>query len=188
MYIKAGIIDLNDSHAQVVSVMKIYHPGYDGDVHDIALLHLAKPLNLDKNTVEPVKLNADPKFPDLTAKVMAAGWGATDPEGQTFSDILKKTTLPVIGCDSDVPTEYVCAGDKKGKDTCQGDSGGPLVVEQTADLVPTVDPTEPVPGIHALQIGIVSFGGDKCGQRGAYTRVATYIDWINKTIADNSNK
>ena len=186
--IKAGIIDLNDPDAQMVGVKKIYHPGYDGDVHDIALLHLAKPLSLDNKIVAPVKLNADPKIPGPTAIVMVAGWGATDPEGQTFPDTLKKTTLPVIGCDSDVATEYVCAGDKKGKDTCEGDSGGPLVIQQTADLVRTVDPADPVPGLHAVQIGIVSFGGDKCGQRGAYTRVAAYIDWINKTIADNSKK
>ncbi len=185
--IKAGLIDLNDSHAQVVAVKEIYQPGYDGEIHDIALLHLAKPLTLDHKTVELVKLNADPKFPALIAKVMVAGWGATDPEGQTFPDTLQKTSLPVIGCESDVPTEYVCAGDKKGHDTCQGDSGGPLVVQQTADVAATLDPAESVPGIHALQIGIVSFGGDTCGQRGAYTRVAAYIDWINKTIADNSN-
>ncbi|MEP7288489.1 MAG: serine protease [Chloroflexota bacterium] len=186
--IKAGIIDLNDSSAQAVGVTKIYLLGYDGDIHDIALLHLAKPLKLDNKTVEAVKLNADLQFPDLTAKVMVAGWGATDPDGQTSSDTLKKTTLPVISCESDVATEYVCAGDKKGHDTCQGDSGGPLVVQQIADPTATVDPADLVPGIHALQIGIVSFGGDKCGQRGAYTRVATYIDWINKTIADDSNK
>lgn len=186
--IKAGMIDLNDSHAQVVGVTAIYHPGYDGDIHDIALLRLTQPLKLDSKTVAPVKLNTNSKFPDTNAKVMVAGWGATDPDGQVFSDTLKKITIPVIGCTSDTPTEYVCAGSKNGRDTCQGDSGGPLVVQQTADLAATLDPNDPVPGTHALQIGIVSFGGNKCGQRGAYTRVADYMDWINKTISDNTDK
>lgn len=184
--VKAGIIDLNDPHAQVVNVTKIYDPGYDGDIHDIALLHLAEPLSLDNKTVAPVKLNAAPKFPDLTTNVMVAGWGFTDPNAQKSTSTLQKITIPVIGCDSDTAAEYVCAGDQNGKDTCQGDSGGPLVTLQTAGTAATADPTEPVPGIHALQIGIVSFGGDKCGLQGAYTRVASYIDWINKTIADNS--
>ncbi len=186
--IKAGIIDLNDPQAQVVSVTKIYQPGYNGDIHDIALLHLAKALHLDNTTIAPVKLNTKPEFPDISMTVMVAGWGATDPNGQTFSDTLKKITIPITGCASDATAEYICAGTKNGKDTCQGDSGGPLVTQQTADMASTADATQLVPGIHALQIGIVSYGGDKCGQSGAYTRVAFYIDWINKTIADNNDK
>jgi hypothetical protein len=62
------------------------------------------------------------------------------------------------------------------------------VVQQTADLSATPNPakaTQPVPGVHALQIGIVSFGGTKCFSGSAFTRTSSYIDWINQTIADN---
>jgi trypsin len=186
--IKAGILDLSDPQAQVVGVTKIYHPGYDGEIHDIALLHLAKPLHLNNKTAATVKLNTNPKFPGMSTRVMVAGWGATDPDGETFSDTAKKITIPVTGCDSDTTAEFICAGNINDKDTCQGDSGGPLVTLQSADMTPTADSSEPVPGIHALQIGIVSYGGEKCGQSGGYTRVAFYIDWINTTIADHNQK
>jgi len=191
--IKAGIISLTDPKAQVVGVAKIYQPGYDGNIHDIALLRLAKPLKLDNKTVAAIKLNADPAFPTMSATVMVAGWGATDANGQVYPDKLKKVTVPIIGCDSDTTAEYVCAGNKHGKDTCSGDSGGPLVVPQPADLpTTTANPGKttpdvvPSPGIHAIEIGIVSFGGDKCFSGSAFTRTSSYIDWINQTIADDS--
>ena len=184
--VKAGIISLSDSHAQVVGVTHIYQPGYDGTIHDIALLHVDSPLELDNETVASISLNANPKFPQMSTEVMVAGWGATDPNGQIFPDTLKKVAIPVISCDSDVQGEYVCTGDKKGNDTCSGDSGGPLVVQQTADFTSKQTSTELLPGIHALQIGVVSFGGEKCSLGSAFTRTSAYIDWINKTIADNT--
>jgi secreted trypsin-like serine protease len=185
--IKAGIIDLNDTTAQVADVTKIYDPGYDGNIHDIALLHLAKPLKLNNKTVAAINLNTDPDFPKKDATLMVAGWGALDPKGEKYVDTLKKVTLPLTTCEPDTASDYVCAGGKGGKDTCQGDSGGPLVVQQAADSAATIDPTALVPGINALQIGIVSYGGDRCGQRGAYTRVAVYNDWITKIMSESSN-
>jgi secreted trypsin-like serine protease len=185
--IKAGIVDLNDRSAQVVNVTKIFEPGYDGNTHDIALLYLAAPLRLDNKTTALVALNADARLPAIPARVMVAGWGATDPDGQTASDTLKKITVSLAGCPSDTTSDYICAGDKNGKDTCQGDSGGPLVTEQTPATAPATSTPMPTPGTHALQIGIVSYGEGKCGVRGAYTRVAAYIDWINTTMAANAD-
>ena len=184
--VKAGIISLSDSHAQMVGVTHIYQPGYDGTIHDIALLHVDSPLALDNKTVASIMLNANAKFPQMGTKVIVAGWGATDIEGQIFPDILKKVAIPVIGCDSDVQGEYVCTGDKKGNDTCSGDSGGPLVVQQTAELTSKQSSNAFLPGIRAIQIGFVSFGGEKCSLGSAFTRTSAYIDWINKTIADNT--
>ena len=61
-----------------------------------------------------------------------------------------------------------CFGGKK-SDSCQGDSGGPLIcVENNTPILR----------------GIVSFGKG-CGRPGLpgiYTRVSTYIDWIDDTI------
>merc|ERR1712130_896988 len=62
----------------------------------------------------------------------------------------------------------MCFGGRK-SDSCQGDSGGPLIC---------VEANTPV-----LR-GIVSFGKG-CGRPGLpgiYTRVSTYIDWIDETI------
>ena len=64
--------------------------------------------------------------------------------------------------------KMMCFGGQK-SDSCQGDSGGPLVCVED--------------GVPILR-GIVSFGKG-CGRPGLpgiYTRVSTYIDWIDESI------
>lgn len=58
-------------------------------------------------------------------------------------------------------------------DTCQGDSGGPLQIIHTKTKMATV-------------VGIVS-AGYSCGNAlpGIYTRVATFIDWIESYVWPN---
>lgn len=56
----------------------------------------------------------------------------------------------------------------------QGDSGGPLAQVNEND--------EPV------IVGIVSWGMYPCGSVGApsvYTRVSSFVDWINKKMSEN---
>lgn len=64
----------------------------------------------------------------------------------------------------------ICVGrNVPGKDSCQRDSGGPLVAK--FDNVIKL-------------VGIVSWGNG-CAQAaypGVYTRVASYLDWINQHI------
>lgn len=70
-------------------------------------------------------------------------------------------------------TQY-CAYDPLGqKDSCQGDSGGPL------QIYPYGTPVSKV-------VGVVSFGVS-CGSSfpGIYTRVASYIDWIEQHVWPN---
>ncbi|XP_077970517.1 serine protease 30-like [Styela clava] len=65
-----------------------------------------------------------------------------------------------------IPSDHFCAGfEEGGIDTCQGDSGGPLVCMKSSVYVAR---------------GITSFGeGCAVAQRpGAYTDVATYMNWI----------
>ena len=71
-------------------------------------------------------------------------------------------------------TTQFCAGDVTGqKDTCHGDSGGPGMVLQ------------PLNGKWRwFQVGIVSWGIG-CAQKGEvgyYTKVSSYLDWINNII------
>lgn len=63
----------------------------------------------------------------------------------------------------------VCAGGN-GTSACQGDSGGPLSCFDN--------------GVWVLE-GITSFGSDDCvtHQPSVYTRVSSFVDWIDLTIA-----
>jgi len=54
----------------------------------------------------------------------------------------------------------------------EGDSGGPLSIELNER--------------HVL-VGIISFGTIQCDGRlpGVYTKVSSYVDWIQDTISEN---
>ena len=60
-----------------------------------------------------------------------------------------------------------------GVDSCGGDSGGPLVYR---DGNHEGDPW--------FLIGVISFGTKECavGKPGVYTKVASYLEWIEKNM------
>jgi len=66
--------------------------------------------------------------------------------------------------------KQLCAGNEMA-DACAGDSGGPLLHLNENYLW--------------MVAGIVSFGPSSCAREvpGVYTKVASYIDWINKEIS-----
>lgn len=64
----------------------------------------------------------------------------------------------------------ICTGNRRGTGSCKGDSGGPLVDVEKNTLV-----------------GIVSWGYP-CAydyMPDMYTRVDSYLDWINGTMMEN---
>lgn len=70
----------------------------------------------------------------------------------------------------------LCALDYNGKnDSCFGDDGGPIQVFEGNSNVATI-------------VGVVSFGYEPCGSvfPSIYTRVATYLDWIERNVWPNS--
>ncbi|KAJ8926768.1 hypothetical protein NQ314_020886 [Rhamnusium bicolor] len=75
------------------------------------------------------------------------------PQAVTLNENIDVISLPSPGAGS-----YEGSG---GKGTCNGDSGGPLVVGNE-------------------QIGLVSYGASGCpsGYPSAYTRIASFLDWI----------
>lgn len=69
-----------------------------------------------------------------------------------------------------IASSQICAGGEFAKDSCDGDSGGPLM--------------RPAYMKRWYLEGIVSFG-NRCGLEGwpgVYTRVADYVDWIQRSI------
>lgn len=75
-----------------------------------------------------------------------------------------------------VTDNMLCAGELQGgKDTCQGDSGGPLQIVLNKPYC-----------MYSI-VGVVSFG-KFCGfahQPAIYTKVAHYLDWIEKIVWNN---
>ncbi|XP_031685460.1 granzyme A isoform X2 [Oncorhynchus kisutch] len=159
---------------------RVPHPCYDPEfkVNDIMLLKLDKKVKLTKE-VRPLALPVP--VPDVQAGTpcSVSGWGATENNAKTMSDVLKSTNVTVIDrrkCNSAdyynmtpiITYSMLCAGsvDKTRVDSCQGDSGGPLVCGGELR-------------------GVVSFG-TKCGIKtkpGVYTLISKmYLDWINKTM------
>ena len=177
-----------------VSAAKVdIHSGYSpsGEVHDIALITLSRPVT----GVATVRIPTLAQWAALTSSgsaVKSAGWGTTSSGGSLPDDFLVAdlTVIPDAVCSSPgstyrvgsvtyegiggtfEPDQMICAGGATSSgrpiDTCQGDSGGPLVSGSTL-------------------VGIVSWGlgcaGYDDGQQirltpGVYTRLGTFLPWL----------
>ncbi|KAJ8916286.1 hypothetical protein NQ315_016427 [Exocentrus adspersus] len=100
---------------------------------------------------------------------LVSGWGLLDGEGADISPALQEVNITVISnqqCKQvyDIVIDsQICTQGTAGEGACQGDSGGPLVVGNT-------------------QVGIVSYGAGGCppGYPSAYTRITSYLDWLEE--------
>ncbi|XP_046459164.1 trypsin Blo t 3-like isoform X2 [Daphnia pulex] len=125
-----------------------------------------------KTTKKPAVLRAFSTYTNVSAII--AGWGTTSFGGSISSTLLKAnvTILDNSICSGQygstfVPANQLCAA-APGKDTCQGDSGGPVIV-------------------NGVVVGITSYGNG-CADpdfAGVYTRVSSYVGWIQTTRANN---
>jgi transmembrane protease serine 3 len=184
MTVSAGahIISRPSSTQQTVSISKaVPHENYNEEttLNDIAILKLSSPIKFSTG-VQPVCLPA--KGEQAAGEGTVAGWGLTEEGGDDTSDLLLQVGIPIISttsCQRQYSsagvgingTAMICGGFAAGgKDSCQGDSGGPFVFKGTSG--------------YTLQ-GVVSFGVGcaRPGLPGVYSRVSTYIDWINNKIA-----
>ncbi|XP_055596422.1 CLIP domain-containing serine protease B4-like [Uranotaenia lowii] len=176
----------NDPPVDVGIGKLIVHKGYNKHslINDIALIKLKNPVEFT-DFVSPICLPTAPKTKNKNTDKMvftAVGWGNTEHKNSTYEYgsryklEVKLNGVNITYCkevyDEDFLESQMCAGAEKGKDTCQGDSGGGLVAQ--------------VDGYY-YEYGIVSWGRG-CGQRdipGVYTRVASYLDWIEDNIKNN---
>ncbi|KAI4504473.1 hypothetical protein M0802_000023 [Mischocyttarus mexicanus] len=171
---------------QVVQVAgTVVHSGYKGGVaqHDIALLKLKTPLNLNER-VAALELPTDKH--EETGNVVLTGWGSVSRNVlPVLPKVLQTATLPILDNESCLaklqsvksvigkkpqlfPTQLCTdAGQNSNLSACSGDSGGPLV--QFVDSKP-------------VQVGIVSWGTLPCGHGmpSVYTRVSSYTNWIKE--------
>ncbi|XP_077285596.1 serine protease snk-like [Arctopsyche grandis] len=169
---------------QIAAIVK--HSGFKGTskYHDIALIHLTSRARFNER-VKPICLWQSPNFP--SDRSIATGWGKIG-YVEAASDTLQKVDLQIIDqrvCSTfykdrnnrklirGIISEQMCAGDLNGgKDTCQGDSGGPLQIQ------------DPEIACAYQLIGVTSFGVG-CGGANSpavYTRISSYIDWIESVV------
>lgn len=186
LLVLAGTADLAAPVNQPIGVTRIIpHPLYRNvqQGRDIALIELAQ-----ESTAQPIALDTETVL--LNDPAFIVGWGATETyingSHQTYPTQLRGTFVnmtPGVVC-GDIYEGYngisdystICAGvPNGGRDSCQGDSGGPMY---------RIDRDEN--HITALT-GITSWGVG-CGLAsypGIYTRVASYIRWIQANLASN---
>ncbi|XP_067654173.1 chymotrypsin A-like [Haliotis asinina] len=177
-----GLHDIYNVHySQVVDAARVFtHAGYSSSTNsnDVAIVKLAKRVDIQhKDTRTACLPDRDETFEGMVCTV--TGWGAAYSEGH-IQRYLQEVDVPIINnklcayyMGSHIHDSNICAGySQGGKDACQGDSGGPLVCLKG--------------GVWKI-VGVVSWGIG-CGERnapGVYTRVSSFIDWIDDIMKRN---
>ncbi|HEX3317331.1 MAG TPA: serine protease [Solirubrobacteraceae bacterium] len=150
-----------------------YRPGRTG--HDAAVVHLASP------TAAPAVAFATRRQAGLAApgtRLLLTGWGLVANNDLATPDNLQEADITAASnrrCLVDYRlafkgSEMICTTGGL-PDACKGDSGGPLV---------SLD--SPAPTL----VGIVSFGGRRCGDRGhpgVYTRVSFESAFLQEALS-----
>jgi len=165
--------------SNIVHVSAIYpHRQYNdaNKRNDIALMKLSKRVDITGRYVRAACLpRAGDTFDSDVCTV--SGWGATYYDASGHAPITQQLEYVNLQTITNQLCQYylglsvystqICAGatSSGGKDACQGDSGGPFVCKRH--------------GVWELA-GVVSWG-DGCGKPnrpGVYTRVSSYLSWI----------
>jgi secreted trypsin-like serine protease len=189
--IRAGSHYSNSGGALLTVAQLFPHPGFDpGTIdNDIGLIKLTSPVQPPPGAY-PIDLPKYGEMPLSGTMGTVVGWGAMSEEPMILPDALLRLEAPIIsdstcqrfyGTSAPVNLSHMfCAGyPEGGKDPCWGDSGGPFFLGDPAW-------EEPSDG-HELLLGIVSWGEGCARSRkpGVYTRVSSYVNWINGTRAGN---
>ncbi|XP_069841080.1 serine protease 27-like [Dendropsophus ebraccatus] len=170
----------------------VIHPNFtEASRADIALVELKKLVKFTPS-IRPVYLPSVSVTLRVGTLCWATGWGQVK-DGVQLSNpkTLQEVQLALIdnkNCEAMyqatlpyelnmklIKEDMLCAGYKEGKkDPCQGDSGGPLVCSVNRVWI---------------QIGIISWGWGcaKPSRPGVYTRVQSYLSWIQTYVPSLQN-
>uniref|UniRef100_A0A8C1BTB8 Transmembrane protease serine 7 n=1 Tax=Cyprinus carpio carpio TaxID=630221 RepID=A0A8C1BTB8_CYPCA len=174
---------LNQGNAKHVAEIRrfVVHEYYNARNfdYDIALVQLKKawPSSLAQY-IQPICLPAPSQTFTEGHRCWVTGWGYRSEQDKVLPTVLQKAEVSIIS-QSECKRSYgaisprmLCAGVPSGEqDACRGDSGGPLSCQAHS-------------GGRWFLTGIVSWGSG-CGRPnlpGVYTRVAKFIDWIQRHI------
>ncbi|XP_017074322.1 serine protease Hayan isoform X1 [Drosophila eugracilis] len=192
-FVRLGAISIENPKPgyQDIDVLDIQiHPNYTSSskYNDIAIIELAEDAKMTDN-VGPACLYTERTSPPLDSNIYVAGWGVMNVTNRARSKILLRARLdlvPVDKCNASFAEQsstfraikqgiidsLLCAADRKQeKDACQGDSGGPLILE-----------TNEADGIFSI-LGVISSGfGCATKTPGLYTRVSSFLDYIEGIV------
>ncbi|XP_013200797.2 serine protease persephone [Amyelois transitella] len=176
----------------------IVHPQYVSPVkyYDIALMQLEKPVQFTR-LIQPACLWNSFYTGDAGHLATLTGWGVVKSGSLDISPELQAATVNVLDtaqCDELLKNSQnrnwrgfqehqLCAGKLEGGvDSCQGDSGGPL---QMKIPIPK-ELTDKQGSMHYI-IGVISFGVGCAHPNlpGIYTRVSSFVDWIEGIVWKN---
>ncbi|XP_013879967.1 complement component 1, r subcomponent [Austrofundulus limnaeus] len=177
-------------HPVSIHVHPDYHnPNGSNYNNDIALVKLQDPITFDA-AVMPLCLPPKTATYDTGVMGQISGFGIIrEGSRHILTNKLKYVAVPLVNqeiCSNsitelkknrpilpDLTDNMFCAGLPEGqKDSCKGDSGSAFTLTDDGQF---------------WAAGVVSWG-DKCGHKGTYgvyTRVANYVDWINKVMQEN---
>ncbi|XP_017156127.1 serine protease persephone-like isoform X2 [Drosophila miranda] len=196
IFVRLGTVNIESPPPQYKDIGLrniIIHPNYvsSSKYNDIALMELAEEVNFANNSnIYPACLHTDPKDPPLSSKLFVAGWGTMNLTNRSRSKVLLRAPLDLVPLDkcnqlfSEQPStiralkqgvidSMMCAADLKElkADACAGDSGGPLILDINVE-----------DGLYSI-VGIISAGfGCATKTPGLYTRVASYLDFIEGIV------
>ncbi|CAH0718142.1 unnamed protein product, partial [Brenthis ino] len=198
--VRLGLADIEDNEFLLfdrimdINIKKIVvHPNYKPPkkYYDIALIQLDSEVKFT-GYLQPACLWPYHEFEQLGENGTITSWGHTEGDFQSIQ--LQAAVVDFINtsqCDlvlhpyhnrnwNGLQSHQLCAGLLDGGvDTCQGDSGGPLQVK-----IPLTEGDN----IYWV-LGITSFGVG-CGgtnQPGVYSRVSSFIDWIEEQVWKSSS-
>lgn len=160
------------------------HENYNSTLvrNDIAVLELEEDINVSNGKAISLLSSDDVKAGATAPGVMSTvtGWGRVSVNPDSLTSTLQKVQLPLVDYNTVYPVwgpqpmTILFAGYVNGsKDACNGDSGGPLIVDVNGEK---------------RVAGIVSWGAEECNTYGGFTRVSSFLEWIeDKTgvVADN---
>jgi secreted trypsin-like serine protease len=154
-----GTVDVRQFAGTVVGASQtIWNPKFNIDAlgsSDIGLILLKTPVT----SVAPLAVNLTAAGAPVGVNVTTVGFGKTATAGQGIAGVEYAVEQTSVACGPALggsDTFLLCFSQVTGKGTCSGDSGGPSF----ANI-----------GGQATQVGITSFGDDKCAQFGGITRV-----------------
>ncbi|XP_044736021.1 CLIP domain-containing serine protease B9-like [Chrysoperla carnea] len=159
----------------------VVHPGYQQDDSyrdDVALIVLRDSINYTVAAQPICVFEGRERFVGERATLI--GWGKLAGQ-QAQPSNQQSLTVPIVPMEKcrkvygeTVPLasdeEQICAGGSEGQDACAGFGGSPLVSKHLTG------------GVY-YQIGLLSFGADKCGTDGVpsvYVNIQNYARWIRE--------